>query len=210
MVPAGEVVTGVGAAVEDRAGVRRWPGQQVRCGEAELRSSDGGQVAPPVRDPEWAGRRKLLIAHERLDEDAFAKVWNSLIDAGDPGIEILHAYTVKENLRALLALSGTNPDRSLIRDRLWRLYEQAATSTSPEVHRFAATVEQWWPAIEAAIITDYSNARSEGYNRLAKHQGRNAFGYRNVHNHRRAIRWACTRQYRRASAAISKVPGQVR
>ena len=162
------------------------------------------------RDPEWAGRRKLLIAHERLDPAAFAKVWNALVDAGDPGIEILHAYTVKENLRHLLALSGTNPERSLIRDRLWALYEQAATSTSPEVHRFAATVEQWWPAIEAAIVTNYSNARSEGYNRLAKHQGRNAFGYRNVHNHRRAIRWACTRQYRRASAAISEVPGQVR
>ena len=150
------------------------------------------------RDPEWAGRRKLLIAHERLDPAAFAKLWNNLIDAGDPGIEILHAYTVKENLRHLLALSGTNPERSLIRDRLWRLYEQAATSTSPEVHRFAATIEAWWPAIEAAIITDYSNARSEGYNRLAKHQARNAFGYRNVHNHRRAIRWACTRVRREA------------
>jgi len=161
------------------------------------------------RDPEWVGRRKLLIAHERLDAAAFAKLWNALIDAGDPGIEILHAYTVKERLRALLALSGTNPQRALIRDRLWALYEQASTSTSPEVHRFAATIETWWPAIEAAIITDYSNARSEGYNRLAKHQGRNAFGYRNVHNHRRAIRWACTRQHRRASAAISEVPGQV-
>ena len=162
------------------------------------------------RDPEWAGRRKLLLAHERLDDGAFVKVWNALIDAGDPGIEILHAYTVKENLRALLALSGTNPERAEIRARLWRLYEQAATSTSPEVHRFAATVEQWWPAIEAAIITNYSNARSEGYNRLAKHQGRSAFGYRNVDNHRRAIRWACTRQHRRASAANSEVPGQVR
>jgi hypothetical protein len=29
-------------------------------------------------------------------------------------------------------------------------------------------------------MTDYSNARSEGYNRLAKHAGRDAFGYRNV------------------------------
>ncbi|MGL5865599.1 MAG: transposase [Dermatophilaceae bacterium] len=108
----------------------------------------------------------------------FASVWNALTDAGEPGLEILHAYTVKERLRALLALSGTNPDRALIRDRLWRLYERAATSTSPEVHRFAATIEAWWPAIEAAITTDYSNARSEGYNRIAKHQARNAFGFR--------------------------------
>jgi transposase len=162
------------------------------------------------RDPEWAGRRRLLSAHERLSPASFAKLWNSLLDAGDPGIEILHAYTVKENRRALLELSGTNPDRELIRARLWAFYTQAASSTSPEVHRFAATIETWWPAVEAAITTGYSNARSEGYNRLAKHEGRNAFGFRNVANHRRRVRWACTRQHRRASAAISEVPGQVR
>ncbi len=162
------------------------------------------------KDPEWAARRRLLTAHERLSPEAFAKLWNSLIDAGDPGIEILHAYTVKENLRSLLALTGTNPDRAEIRQRLWRFYAQAASSSSPEVHRLAATIEAWWPAIEAAIITGYSNARSEGYNRLAKHQGRNAFGFRNVDNQRRRIRWACTRQHRRASALISELPGQVR
>ncbi|WP_200934645.1 ISL3 family transposase [Nostocoides sp. Soil756] len=162
------------------------------------------------RDPEWAGRRRLLTAHERLDPAAFARLWNSLVDAGDPGLEVLHAYTVKENLRQLLALAGTDPDRALIRERLWRLYDQAAASPSPEVHRFAGTIEAWWPAIEAAITTGYSNARSEGYNRLAKHQSRNAFGFRNVDNHRRRVRWACTRQHRRASATTSEVPGQVR
>ncbi len=90
---------------------------------------------------------------------------------------------------------------------MWRFYDQAASSRSPEVHRLAATVETWWPAIEAAITTGYSNARSEGYNRLAKHQGRNAFGFRNVTNHQRRIRWACTRQHRRATANITEVPG---
>ena len=162
------------------------------------------------KDPEWAGRRRILTAHERLTPEAFAKLWNSLVDAGDPGIEILHAYTVKENLRQLLALAGTNPDRAEIRTRLWRFYAQAASSSSPEVHRLAATIEAWWPAVEAAITTGYSNARSEGYNRLAKHQGRNAFGFRNIENQRRRIRWACTRQHRRAAAVISVVPGQVR
>jgi transposase len=42
------------------------------------------------------------------------------------------------------------------------LYEQAAAWPSPEVHRFAATIGVWWPAVEAAITTGYSNARSEG------------------------------------------------
>ena len=166
------------------------------------------------RDPEWANRRKLLTGHERLSQHSFTKMWNQLVDAGDPGIEILHGYTVKEYLRDLLDLApqpGTHvPDRSAISHRLWRFYDQAAASSSPEVHRLAATIETWWPAVEAALVTGYSNARSEGYNRLAKHQGRNAFGFRNTDNQRRRIRWACTRQHRRASAAISEVPGQVR
>ena len=162
------------------------------------------------RDPEWAARRRLLTAYERLTPAAFARLWNALIDAGDPGIEILHAYTVKENLRLLLALAGTDSDRDEIRRRLWRFYTQAASSPSPEAHRLAATIEAWWPAVEAAITTGYSNARSEGYNRLAKHQGRNAFGFRNVDNQCRRIRWTCTRQHRRAAAVTSEVPGQVR
>ena len=162
-------------------------------------------------DPEWARRRRLLTAHERLAPASFARMWNELIDAGDPGIEILHAYTVKENLRQLLALAPTPgsavPDRSVISHRLWRFYAQAAACEIPEVHRLVATIETWWPAVEAAITTGYSNARSEGYNRLAKHQGRNAFGFRNVDNHRRRIRWACTRQHRRASTALNEMPG---
>lgn len=71
------------------------------------------------------------------------KMWNTVIDASDPGVEVLHAYTVKENLRQLLQLAGANPDRSVISHRLWCFYAQAAASDSPEVHRLAATVEAW-------------------------------------------------------------------
>jgi hypothetical protein len=49
-------------------------------------------------------------------------------------------------------------------------------------------------------------AKSEGYNLLAKHQGRNAFGFRNPLNQRRRIRRACTRQHRQASAVSSTLP----
>ena len=57
------------------------------------------------------------------------------------------------------------------------------------------------------ITTGHSNARSEGYNRLAKHVGRDAFGFRNPVNHRRRIRWSCTRQQRRLSARMTGLPG---
>ena len=123
-------------------------------------------------------------------------MWNSLIDTGDAGVQILQAYTVKEELRSLLGLAGTNPERHVIRARLDSFYQSAA-----------ATVEAWWPAIEAGLLTGYSNFRSEGYNRLARHQGRNALGFWNLVNQRRRIRWACTRKYRRASAARTTMPG---
>ena len=95
----------------------------------------------------------------------------------------------------------------VISHRLWRFYAQAAASESPEVHRLADTIEAWWPAVLASITTGYTNARSEGYNRLAKHVGRNAFGFRNPTNQRRRIRWACTRQHRRASVRKADLPG---
>jgi transposase len=157
-------------------------------------------------DPAWAARRRLLTGHERLRPETFAKMWNSLIETGDAGVLILQAYTVKEELRSLLSLAGTNPERHIIRTHLDSFYQQAAATDASEAHRLAATVEAWWPAIEAGLLTGYSNSRSEGYNRLAKHQGRNAFGFRNPVNQRRRIRWACTRQYRRASAARSTLP----
>jgi transposase len=137
-------------------------------------------------------------------------MWNSLIDTGDEGVQLLQACVVKEELRAILALAGTNPESHVIRTRLDSFYQHAAATNAPEAHRLAATIEAWWPAIDAGILTGYSNSRPEGYNRLAKHEGRNAFGFRNPVNQRRRIRYACTRQHRRASAVNSTLPGQVR
>lgn len=85
-------------------------------------------------------------------------MWNSLINTGDAGVQILQAYTVKEELRSLLGLAGTNPERHVIRTRLDSFYQSAAATDTPEVHRLAATVEAWWPAIEAGLLTGYSNS----------------------------------------------------
>ncbi|MGZ4553742.1 MAG: ISL3 family transposase [Mycobacteriaceae bacterium] len=157
-------------------------------------------------DPAWAARRRLLTGHERLRPETFARMWNSLIDTGDEGVHVLQAYVVKEELRSVLALAGTNPEHHIIRTRLDSLYQQAAATDAPEAHRLAATAEAWSPTIEEGLLTGYSNSRSEGHNRPAKHQGRNACGFKNPVNQRRRIRWACTRQYRRASAARSTLP----
>jgi len=49
-------------------------------------------------DPEWANRRRLLTARERLSEKSFAKMWNQ-ISAEDPSSQILSAWIAKEELR---------------------------------------------------------------------------------------------------------------
>jgi Transposase len=43
-------------------------------------------------DPAWTSRRRLPTAHERLRPEAFARMWNSLIDTGDAGVQVLQAY----------------------------------------------------------------------------------------------------------------------
>ena len=38
----------------------------------------------------------------------------------------------------------------------------------PETTRLAATVERWWPEIEACLRLGVTNARTEGHNRVIK------------------------------------------
>jgi hypothetical protein len=120
-------------------------------------------------DPAWTARRSLLSVSERLRPDSFARM--PLIDTGDDGLQILTAYVVKEELRSLLARSGANPERPVIRARLHSPYQHAAVTDGPEAHRLAGTIDAWWPAIEAAALTACSNPGRRAATPLAKHQG---------------------------------------
>ena len=147
-------------------------------------------------DPEWKIRNLLHRNKENLTPKAFEKLWNTLIDLGDPGISILKAWIAKDLLRRVLVLAGTHPDRSLISHRLTKFYTWCADAGIPELERLATTISTWWPAIEALIDTNLSNAKSEGYNRVVKLDARNAYGYRNPDNQRLRTRCATTRRNR--------------
>jgi transposase len=62
------------------------------------------------------------------------------------------------------------------------------------------TVHAWQNSIIAGLLTGISNGRTEGYNRIVKHIGRIAFGLRNQDNHKRRIRYACTRKSRASTS----------
>lgn len=147
-------------------------------------------------DGEWDVRNLLTRNREDLSERRFARMWNTLVDLGDPGYDILAAYIAKEKLRDLLALARTGPDRHRISQRLFAFYDWCAQVGLPEIERLARTIEQWWPHIEAFIHTRITNAASEAINRVVKLAARNAFGFRTPANQRLRIRCATTRRAR--------------
>ncbi len=158
-------------------------------------------------DPAWANRRRLLTAKQRLRPNAFAAMWNSLIDADQSG-QILTAWIAKEELRTLLALARTAAPRDVIAAQLYVFYSWCASTTIDELHTLATTIETWWPEIEAFIQTGITNAKTEGLNRLVKQVKRSGCGFRNIANQHRRVRFHCTRTARAATAAPRSLPAQ--
>jgi transposase len=150
-------------------------------------------------DPEWISRRRLLRGAERLTVEQRAVLWRKLTTGSfDADRDIAAAWIAKELLRDVLACKDNGGLRWEIRAALDAFYTFAAATKVPEIHTLAATIDRWQQPIITAIRTGLSNAASEGHNRIVKHVGRVAFGFRNPTNQRRRIRWACTRRTRPA------------
>ena len=146
---------------------------------------------------EWELRNRLTRAASLMHSDHLDPMIADLEDLPKQiGGPILAAWNVKEDLRDLLDLHGTHPDRQKISELLTRFYESAAASGLPEIERLATTVSIWWPQILAGITTGITNAASEGINRAIKTDARCAYGYRNPANQRLRARCATTRRAR--------------
>ena len=152
-----------------------------------------------AKDPIWAKRTRLLRGYERLSPEAFTKLWNGLVE-GDPSGQILTAWIAKEELRKLLALAKTGGVRHDVAHRLFRFNSWCAGSGIPELERLATTIETWWPEVLGFLQTGVTNAGTEATNRTVKTAARTAYGFRNLDNQRRRVRFACTRCHRRATA----------
>ena len=83
----------------------------------ELRNRRGRKI-----DPEWANRRRLLTARERLRPAALSKMWTQLL-THDPTGQILAAWIAKEELRTLLSTVRRGGDAHLTRHRLHRFFD---------------------------------------------------------------------------------------
>lgn len=149
-------------------------------------------------DVEWINRRRLLRGAERLSAEQRETLFAKLLSA-DPNEDIAAAWIAKELLRELLSCADRGGLRYEIVAALDRFYRFCAACTVPEVISLARTIETWQTPIITALQTGLTNARTEGYNRIVKHVGRIAFGFRNPDNQRRRVRWACTRRSRQVT-----------
>ena len=149
-------------------------------------------------DVEWINRRRLLRGAERFSAEQRDTLFAKLLKA-DPGEDIAAAGIAKELLRELLSCAERGGLRYEIRAALDRFYRFCAACKVPEVIKFARAIEAWQDPVIAALQTGLTNARTEGYNRIVKHVGRIAFGFRNPANQRRRVRWACTRRSRQVT-----------
>ena len=140
----------------------------------------------------------------RITDDQRTRLFERLTCA-DPNGDIAAAWIAKELLRDVLACTARGGLRYEITAALYRFYAFCSACSVPEIVRLAETIETWQEPMILAIQTGLSNARSEGYNRIVKHVGRIAFGFRTPENQRRRVRWACTRQSRRAPSTTRQL-----
>ncbi|MBF8185783.1 ISL3 family transposase [Nonomuraea sp. K274] len=165
-------------------------------------------------DPEYAVKRLLMRNFEDLSGDARAKMWKLLADAGPAGEAIKAAYVAKELIREVLALSpsrtGVTPAHSQIRHRLYTFFTWCAIFDDiPELATFVNTIDKWSAELIVAVRTGVSNAKSEGVNRIVKLVARVSYGFRNVTNQHRRVRYAATRAGRRAKSQTATVKRSV-
>jgi len=109
-------------------------------------------------DGEWDVRSLLTRNREDLSERRFTRMWNTLIDLGRPGEDILAAYIAKENLRELLALARTGPDRHRISQRLFPSKHSSKPESQTRRVRESTASSSSSPATPTASVTPPTNA----------------------------------------------------
>jgi transposase len=96
-------------------------------------------------------------------------------------------YYAKEALHSFYRTKGVNrASRALT-----RLTDALARSDLPELKRFRRTLKSWRNEILAYFENRLTNARTEGFNNVAKLVQKRAYGYRSFENYRLRLLNAC-------------------
>ena len=133
--------------------------------------------------PKYAKDRKLrallLTSAHRLNYFDKADLQNFLND--HPTLKEL--WIAKEKMHSLYRTKGINRARWV----LHRLVQDFLRSEIKELNTLAKTLWKWSTEILNYFKTGLTNARTEGFNNVAKVIKRRAYGYRNFENYRRRL-----------------------
>ncbi len=137
-------------------------------------------------DPLYRIRRRLLLAREKLSDDAFDRVlaWP---ERGDPDGEVSVAYLAKELLREVYDAETVFDARR----RLVEFYELCDEVDVHELSRLAKTIRRWETPLLRWHTTGLTNAGTEGTNLIIKNIMRLGFGFRNFKNYRLRLLLRC-------------------
>ncbi len=147
-------------------------------------------------DPLYRIRRLLLVAHERLTAEGWARL-EAALDTGDRFGEVGAAYLAKELLREVYAIQLT----AVARRRLERFYAWCAQADVPELARLARTIGAWQHEILGWHRTGLSNGPTEAMNLMVKKIKRVGHGFRNFENYRLRLLLHCGVQWQTRPAA---------
>lgn len=101
--------------------------------------------------------------------------------------ELREIYAAKEAIYNFYRIKGVNRAA----DALTRLTDALAHSKLSELKRFRRTLKSWRTEILAYFETRLTNARTEGFNNVAKLVQKRAYGYRSFENYRLRLLNAC-------------------
>lgn len=129
-------------------------------------------------------RKFLLMSSKKLEP----KIRYELFKWLDQYPALKELYMAKEALMQLYRCQSTNHAKRL----LIKLTDWMATSKVKEIKTLRRTLMSWSEEILNYFENRLTNARTEGYNLVAKQVQRRAYGYRNFKNYRLKLLYACS------------------
>ena len=136
----------------------------------------GDKRTSPLKRLLLRGRHKLLY----YERDALDR-WL----VGHP--ELREIYYAKEALASFYRIKGSKRAARA----LTRMTDALARSGLKELKRLRRTLMSWRQEILAYFETGLTNARTEGFNNVAKLVQKRAYGYRSFRNYRLRLLYAC-------------------
>lgn len=133
-------------------------------------------------DRVWAHRLLLLRGGDTLSAAGMTRL-QTLFHADDATGELEAAWTVKEQLRRLLACSSLTDAY----EEKMRLGYCVMIADMAETDTLWSLICRWWEQIEVLVVTGVSNAKTEAANTAIKNIKRTGRGFRNEDQYRARI-----------------------